>query len=1220
MAKKYTHLHFHTEYSILDGANKIKNVAKEVKKLGMDAVAMTDHGNMFGAIDFYQTMKREGLKPIIGMEAYIHNHTQLKVHKDIKDSDRKSFHVCLYAKDEVGYKNLMYLSSMAYINGFYRKPRISKKLLQERSEGLVCTSACLAGEVNFHLNQSDKNIKRGAKGYEKAKEVALQYKEMFGEDFYLELMRHGIDHQENIDADLIRLSRETGVKIVATNDTHYTYKDDSEAHEVFMCIGTGKTWDDPKRLRHSVHEFYIKSPEEMEKLFFDIPEAIDTTNEIADKCNLELKLGDPTPPNFKFTLEYSEEAKLELPEVGERFSFTNDSVLFAHQCWEGLEERLQVVPEEKHEEYRKRLQHEIDIIDNMKFPGYMLIVWDFVRASGEMDIPVGPGRGSAAGSLVAFALKITDIDPMKYDLLFERFLNPERVSMPDIDMDFAQNRRKDIIHYVQNKYGKDNVAQVITFNSMLAKGVVRDVARVFDIPYAEANNFAKLIPNELGITLKKAFDMEPKIGDLVNSDPRFERLWKLSTALEGLKRNTGVHAAGLVISNDALWNKTPIYVSNKDEDRNFVTQYSLNYLEDVDLIKFDFLGLKTLDVIYGAVKLIEEHKGRKIDWHTEDMDDPKVYDYMSTGKTVGMFQIESSGMQDLNKRLKPSNFEDVIALIALYRPGPMDAGMLDDFVNRKHGKQDIAYPFKGTEFPEQLREILDPTYGVIVYQEQVMQIVQKIGGFSLGKSDIVRRAMGKKKFDLIKAYKAEFVDGAKEQGLDGNIASDLYDLIEKFAGYGFNKSHSAAYAMITFQTAFLKTYYPAEFMASLLSTENDNMNKIALYVNEAKSMGIGILAPDIQESVREFSVVKRGKKEFILFGLGGVKGVGSTAIDSILRARKNGGKFQDINDFLNRVEGQKVNKKILESLIKAGAFDNLKTSSGNLYNRKTLLHGIDTLLEYSGDVGQIKKSAEGGLFGDDDEFAKNEKPLNLRPRENFSLKEILKLEKEVMNFYISGHPLDEYKEIIQSKKNLSKISDMDKFKNWQEVVFIALLEIVEEKISKKSGKKYAQAKIIDFTGEFAITMFSNVLDKFLALPQDIQSGAIGIKASIKMEDEDRRDLFIKEFFPIDEVDEMSRDLKKGRKFVPKKEVDEEFTETVIEDDFYNNREYIFTLNRLLQKGELELLYQMANGTFRGGHPLVLHIFHEGKGYKIETGLSVNSTFGDDFLRTLEISG
>ncbi|MDP2076610.1 MAG: DNA polymerase III subunit alpha, partial [Sulfuricurvum sp.] len=900
----FTHLHLHTEYSLLDGANKISALAARVKELGMTSVAMSDHGNMFGAIDFYHQMRDAGIKPIIGMEAYIHNGEELG-DKSIK----QRFHVCLFAKNEIGYKNLMYLSSQAYINGFYYFPRINKQLLRENSEGIICTSACLQGEVNWHLNlNSERNVKNGALGYDEAKRIALEYKEMFGDDFYLEIMRHGIADQLFIDEQVIRISQEAGIKLVATNDTHYTFPGDAQYHEAFMCIGMNKLYDDPKRMRHSVHEFYVKSPEQMALLFADIPEALYHTQEIVDKCQLELNLGNPTPPNFKFTTEYALEEGLVIEE---------DSEYFIHRCRVGLEERLKHVPQERFQEYRDRLEFEIGVINQMKFPGYMLIVWDFVREAKRMGIAVGPGRGSAAGSLVAYSLEITDIDPMKYDLLFERFLNPERVSMPDIDMDFMQARRGEIIDYVVRKYGREQVAQIITFGSLLAKGVIRDVARVLDMPLSQADIMAKLIPDELGITLNGktkggktedgAYQKEPKIRELIEGDASAMRVWEFAKKLEGLKRNAGMHAAGVVISNEPLWKKTPIYKPSGEE--NYITQYSLNYLEDVDLIKFDFLGLKTLDVIDSAIKLIKNRYEKEVDWHAIDENDPEVYKVIQSGDTIGMFQIESSGMQDLNKRLKPSSFEDLIAVLALYRPGPMESGMLDDFIERKHGRQAITYTFPAME------AILKPTYGVIVYQEQVMQIVQTIGGFSLGYSDIIRRAMGKKK-DL-SAYNDEFSQGAAKQNLDYKKASELFDLIEKFAGYGFNKSHSAAYAMITFQTAWLKTYYPQEFMAALLTSEKDNTDKVVKYIDEAKRMKIFLGAPDINHSQLEFSAINKDGQDQILFGLGAIKGVGEAAVESILEARTEG-EFKDIQDFINRIEPQKVNKRVIECIIKAG--------------------------------------------------------------------------------------------------------------------------------------------------------------------------------------------------------------------------------------------------------------------------------------------------------------
>jgi len=1097
----FTHLHLHTEYSLLDGANKIGELAKRVKALGMSAVAMTDHGNMFGAIDFWKTMKGEGLKPIIGIEAYIHNSDEL----DDK-STKQRFHLCLYAKNYTGYKNLMYLSSMAYIKGFYYYPRINKKLLREHSEGIICSAACLQGEVSWHLNtQNERNKKNGAGGYEKAKEVALEYKEIFGDDFYLEIMRHGIGDQLFIDEQLLRLSKETGIKLVATNDTHYTYPNDAQYHEAFMCIGMNKLYDDPNRLRHSVHEFYIKAPEDMERLYADIPEVLEATQEIVDKCEEFKPIVDtPTPPNFKFTLEYAHKEGLDLnneddPTLDENATEEqkkkwlsaadkNDAEYFIYKCKEGLEKRLIHVPKERHDEYRKRLEYEMDIINSMKFPGYMLIVWDFVREAKQMGIAVGPGRGSAAGSLVAYALEITNIDPMKYDLLFERFLNPERVSMPDIDMDFMQARRGEIIDYVVRKYGRNQVAQIITFGSLLAKGVIRDVARVLDMPLSKADAMAKLIPDELGITLngkeKKgkfiegAYQKEPKLRELIESDPQAARVWEFAKKLEGLKRNSGMHAAGVVISNEELWEKTPIYKPSGED--TFVTQYSLNYMEDVDLIKFDFLGLKTLDVIDNAIKLVKNRYGVEIDWDKIDVDDAKVYEVIKSGETLGMFQIESSGMQDLNKRLKPDNFEDIIAVLALYRPGPMESGMLDDFIERKHGRKKVFYPFEEVSF-DVLKETLDPTYGMIVYQEQVMQIVQTIGGFSLGYADIIRRAMGKKK-DM-SAYKEEFCDGAQNQGYDREMSAKLFELIEKFAGYGFNKSHSAAYAMVTFQTAYLKTYYPNEFMAALLTSDKDNTDKVVKYIDEVKRMGISLNAPDINHSELEFSAITKDDQDIILFGLGAIKGVGEAAVISILESRREGGEFADMQDFVNRIDPQKVNKKVIESIIKAGGFDAFG------YSRKALLDQVEKIVETAKMANEAKKNAAGSLFGDDEEITTVK--LELQNEEEFELKQILEFEKETLGFYVSGHPLDEFREELE-KINYTLSSDLENIKDGDSAIFVGKVEEIQRKVSKK-GNTFGIVTLMDLHGSLEIMLFEDKLNELQEM--DLEQ-PIAIKAKI----------------------------------------------------------------------------------------------------------------------------
>ncbi len=1083
----FTHLHLHTEYSLLDGANKLTNLVTRVKELGMTSVAMTDHGNMFGAIDFYKQMTAAGIKPIIGIEGYIHNG------EEINDrSTKQRFHVCLYAKNKVGYQNLMYLSSQAFIKGMYYFPRINKKELREHSEGIICSSACLQGEVSWHLNlQNERNVRNGALGYEGALEVAREYQEIFGDDFYLELMRHGIGDQLFIDEQILKISRETGIKVVATNDTHYTFPNDAQYHEAFMCIGMNKLYDDPNRMRHSVHEFYLKSPEQMARIFADIPEALEATQEIVNKCEPYVPIvKTPTPPNFKFTKEYAKADGLEIdheddaplpenPSEDEKklhmlAADKNDAEYFIYKCEQGLENRLKIVPPERHQEYRERLVYEMDIINSMKFPGYMMIVWDFVIAAKRMGIAVGPGRGSAAGSLVAFSLDITDIDPMKYDLLFERFLNPERVSMPDIDMDFMQARRGEVIDYVVEKYGRNQVAQIITFGSLLAKGVIRDVARVLDMPLSQADKMAKLIPDELGITLNGktkggefrdgAFQKEPKISELIESDANAKRVWEFAKKLEGLKRNSGIHAAGVVISNEELWKKTPIYKPSGED--TFVTQYSLNYMEDIDLIKFDFLGLKTLDVIQNAVKLIKRRYDVDVNWDEIDVDDKHVYEVIQTGETVGMFQIESSGMQDLNKRLKPDNFEDLIAVLALYRPGPMESGMLDDFIERKHGRKKVFYPFEEVSF-DLLKDTLGPTYGMIVYQEQVMQIVQIIGGMSLGGADIVRRAMGKKKVEEMEKYNRLFSEGAQKLGLDYKLASALFDLIEKFAGYGFNKSHSAAYAMVTFQTAWLKTYYENEFMAALLTSDKDNTEKVVRYIDEVKRMGIELGPPDVCDSQLEFSAITKEGRDIVLFGLGGIKGVGQAAIEAMLEEREANGDYTSWQDFVNRIEPSKVNKRVIEAIIKSGGFDRYG------YSRKALLDQIELIVDTAKKASEAKKNAVGSLFGDDEDITTVE--LNLKNSDEYELKEILEFEKDTLGFYVSGHPMDEFRaEMDELSYTLS--SELESAKDGSYAIFIGKVEDVTIKMSKK-GNQFGIVNLMDFHGNIEIMLFSDKLEK-----------------------------------------------------------------------------------------------------------------------------------------------
>ncbi|WP_270966773.1 DNA polymerase III subunit alpha [Campylobacter upsaliensis] len=1190
---QFTHLHLHTEYSMLDGANKLKELALTLKEQGATSVAMTDHGNMFGAIDFYQTMRSHGLKPIIGLEAYLHNM------EDLGDkSSRQRFHLCLYAKNETGYKNLMYLSSQSYIHGLYYYPRINKKLLEKHSEGLICSSACLQGEVNWHLNiYNERNIRFGAKGYEAAKEAALWYKRVFGEDFYFEIMRHGINDQRAIDDDIIRLSKELDIKIIATNDTHYTFKERAEAHEVFMCIGMGKRLNDPDRMRHSVKEFYVKTSEQMSELFADIPEAISNTQDLANKCNLELKLGDPTPPNFKFTREYAKEFNVALAQENVEFSFENDDLVFEHLCRKGLEERLKFVDESKHDEYKARLETEIKIIKEMKFSGYMLIVHDFIKVAKDKNIPVGPGRGSAAGSLVAYALKITDIDPLPYNLLFERFLNPERVSMPDIDVDFCRDRRDEVIDYVIDKYGSDKVAQVSTFNKLLAKGVIRDVARVLDISLQDVDEFIKLVPEELKITLDEAYEKEPKIKEFIEKHPKGKELWEYAKALEGLNRNAGIHAAGLVISNESLWNKTPLFRQSKNDERHLITQYSKDHLEDVDLIKFDFLGLKTLTLIHNAIKLIKERYNKDIVWESIDVNDSKVYKTIQSGNTLGIFQIESDGMQSLNARLKPENFEDLIAVLALYRPGPMESGMLDDFIDRKHGLKKIIYPF------DVLKEVLEPTYGVIVYQEQVMQIVQIIGGFSLGGADVVRRAMGKKDPEKMAKLKDEFANGAEKQGYNRAKAEDLWELIVKFAGYGFNKSHSAAYGLITFQTAYLKTYYPSEFMAALLTSEQNKIENIAMYIEEMKKMNIKLLPPRINKAISEFSAIKQEDgTEAIVYGLGAIKSVGGPAIENVLELRSKNGDFKDLHDFLSKIDTAKINRRTLEGFIKAGSFDDFG------FTRKCLFNNLDTLAESARKMAEVRKNSASSLFGAE-ELNADTKINIVVDNSEFEAMEKLGYEKEILGIYISGHPLDKFFEEINGIEYTKSI-DFENLKGGGEILSIGKVENFKSLMSK-SGKRYGILEILDFYSSFEVTIFESHIEEIETIIKERKNDAFGFVLGFRNDDA-RLSFTLKAVRTLDEI--KGGDFKAVKKYSSKKfekkndytKEPMEFENNIIELDLSRlNKELIYEIHELARNAH--------NPNEKGNKKLVLRVISAGSCLLYHTDFIISDRVSEKIL-------
>jgi len=955
----FVHLHVHTQYSLLDGAIRLDDLFSKAKEYKMSSVAMTDHGNMFGTIDFYQKAYKAGIKPVIGCELYVASGSRF-------ERSGGTRHIVVLAKNTRGYKNLMKLTSAGYLEGFYYKPRVDKELLALHSDGLICTSACLNGEIPHLLL----NGERGA-----AEKAALEYLEMFGEgNYYLEIMENGLEEQKIANKQLVEIGTKLSIPMVATNDCHYLDRKDAQAHEVLLCIQTGTTMEDEKRMRFKTDEFYFKSPDEMKKNFSYCPEAIANTVEIADKCNLTLELG-----HLFFLPNYETEEGLSQEEY------------LARLAREGLERLLPAIIERGGNDiddtkkiYKKRLESELEIINSMEFPGYFLIVSDFVNYSKRMDIPVGPGRGSAAGSLVAYALGITNVDPIRYDLFFERFLNPSRRSMPDIDIDFCMEGRDEIIRYVTEKYGSDQVSQIITFGKMQAKAVIRDVGRALNMPYGEVDTIAKMVPNTLGITLKQAIKDEPRLAAEQKKNEKVRRLLDLSQSLEGLNRHASTHAAGVVISDVPLVERVPLYKSPNNED--IVTQYSMNDLQSVGLTKFDFLGLRTLTVIRDAVKFIREGRGENdFSINSIDLDDTITYALLGKGQTDGVFQLESAGMKDLLVNIKPDCIEDIIALISLYRPGPMT--MIPDFIARKQGRQKITY-----EDPR-LEDILKETYGTIVYQEQVMQIAGAVGGYSMADADNLRRAMSKKKASAMEKESPKFLSGAKKNKITEAKAKKIWDQMETFAGYGFNKSHSTAYTMISFQTAYLKAHYPVEFMTALLTSEKNNRDNIVKYISSCRDMGIGVLPPDINESFTDFSVAG----DNIRFGLSAVKNVGSGAVDSIIFARTSEGKFTSFHDFCDRVDMYKVNKKVIESLIKCGAFDSLEK------NRCRLMEGYEDIALAAHKRNRDRINGQTSLF--DQPGVEDTTQFDLPDVPEWEHDLILSYEKEMLGFYITGHPL-----------------------------------------------------------------------------------------------------------------------------------------------------------------------------------------------------------------------
>ncbi len=1021
----FVHLHNHTQYSLLDGACKIDDLVALAKEYKMPALAITDHGNMFGAIEFYKKTISAGIKPIIGCEVYVAPASRLKK-EPIRGFPDTGHHLVLLAKDAIGYKNLINIVTIGYLEGFYHKPRVDREVLRKHSQGLVALSSCLKGEVpRLILEGRTSDAKKGA----------VEYIDIFGENnFYFELQDHNIEGQKKVCQELVRLSKELLIPLVATNDCHYLKQEDYLAHDALLCIQTGKKITDEDRMKFSTDQLYFKSPQEMEAIFQQIPEAINNSVKIAEECNLALEFGKCHLPHFPLPQGYSD----------------LDSFL-TFLTKKGLEQRYQKVTPGMEE----RLDYELNVIRQMGYAGYFLIVKDFIDYAKSQNIPVGPGRGSAAGSLVSYALGITNIDPLKYGLIFERFLNPERVTLPDIDIDFSDRGREKIIKYVINKYGKKNVAQIITFGSMAARAVVRDVGRVLDIPYSEVDRIAKMIPLDADMTLERALQMEADLRKTVEADDRIKKLIAYSKTLEGLSRHASTHAAGVVIAPSDLTEYVPLYMSNKDE---ITTQYDMKGIEEIGLLKIDFLGLKTLTVIDDVLTILKENRGINIDMDLIPLDARKVFELFSAGETIGVFQFESSGMREYLKKLKPENIEDLTAMNALYRPGPLDSHTIDEYIDRKWGRKKLRY-----EHPL-LEPILKETYGVIVYQEQVLKIASDLAGYSLGKADILRKVMGKKQSEMMSEQREEFIKGTKAKNIDEKTADRIFDFIATFGRYGFNKSHSVGYAHIAYQTAYLKAHYPVEFMAALMSSEKDDSTRIVTLMDECRRMGMTVLPPDVNESLGVFSVI--GEK--IRFGLGAVKNVGESAIKAIIDAREKYGKFNTIFEFCARVDLKSMNKRTIESLIQAGAFDSLKG------HRAQLVGCVDLAINYGQAVQQDQMRGQTSLFGGETSYGATTEP-KLLDIPKWSTSEVLSREKEMLGFYVSGHPLAKYEKELRlfATKNSLTLQDL---KDGEEAAMGGVITNVKFNLDKK-GKRMAFATVEDFVGMTEIVIFSDCLEK-----------------------------------------------------------------------------------------------------------------------------------------------
>ena len=1066
-ATPFVHLHCHTDYSLLDGACEITQLMDLVAEQKMPAVAMTDHGNLFGAVEFYNAAKEKGIHPVIGCEVYVSQ----QGHTSRSETDRYN-HLVLLCQNQEGYRNLINLVSTAFLEGFYYKPRIDKDLLARHSKGLIALSACLRGDINETLL---------ANRYEDAKRLAYTYTDIFGkENFFLEIQDHGLDQDKIVVPQVHRLSQETRIPLVATNDSHYMRKDDARAHEILLCIQTGKTMSDPQRMRFTQPEFYLKTRDEMLRMFGELEDSLDRTWEIAQRCQVSLeKVKEPFP-------------KFDVPR-----EHTTDSY-FAYVARQGFEKRrprleaLSKAGALKHDlaEYVERLDREIRMIQQMKFSGYFLIVWDFIRFAKSRGIPVGPGRGSAAGSLVSYSMEITDIDPLEYGLLFERFLNPERISMPDIDIDFHTRRRGEVIQYVTEKYGREQVAQIITFGTLGARTAIKDVGRVLDISYGDVDRITKLIPTTLNIKLHDALDQEPAIEDAAKKDPRLKEVLDVALRIEGMARNAGMHAAGVVISPVPLKELVPLCKTSKDE---IVTQYDMVGLEKLALLKMDFLGLTTLDIIQDALALIEQQHGVKLSVEDLPLDDAATYQIFSKAFTSGVFQFESRGMRDILRKYQPTRIEDLCALNALYRPGPLQGGMVEDFIDRKHGRKQVTY-----DFPE-LKEILEETYGVIVYQEQVMQISNRLAGYSLGEADILRRAMGKKKAEEMAAQRERFLKGGKANGHNAKKIEKIFDLMEQFAGYGFNKSHSAAYAYLAYVTAYLKAHYPLEFMSALLTSEISNSDKVVKYINECREMSIPVLAPDVNSSGKDFTPDGEG----IRMGLCAIRNLGATAADSIRAARQSGGPFKSLYDFCERVDLTSVNRRIVENLIKCGAMGSLGG------NRAQLTALIENAMESGQRAWKDRESGQTGLFGTS---AGEAEPIEhpLPPLPDWTPQQKLASEKEVLGIYVTGHPLDEYAAKV-SELATHSTETLEGLEKGVEVALCGILTGIQRKRNRE-GKLWASMQLEDRTGRVEAMVFTTQYDRLLAAL--VEDQAVLVRGLVLPEDNAPPKLSVQEIVPL----------------------------------------------------------------------------------------------------------